>query len=214
MSERLISSVVLLWLACQVKASPSCPQGDSPLTPGAAAVADSSDTLFTRRLFALDEVVVTSQRIPRPVLYTPSATSVIPRRLIEQSAGTSLGNVLAAGNGLFVKDYGGPSGIKTISQRGLGTEHTLVLINGMPVNSVQNGGVDLGMTDAAEIERIEIVRGGQSALHGPHAVAGIVNVITRAMPEDEHASAGLEWGSFGYRHLRLAAGCGAAPVAW
>ncbi len=214
MSERLISSVVLLWLACQAQASPSRPPGDIPLTPGVAAVADSSDTLFTRRLFALDEVVVTSQRIPRPVLYTPSATSVIPRRLIEQSAGTSLGNVLAAGNGLFVKDYGGPSGIKTISQRGLGTEHTLLLINGMPVNSVQHGGVDLGMTDAAEIERIEIVRGGQSALHGPHAVAGIVNVITRAMPEDEHASAGFEWGSFGYRHLRVAAGSGVTPVAW
>jgi len=179
-----------------------------------ASMDEPSDTVFTRRVYALDEVVVTSQRIPRPVLYTPSATSVIPRRLIEQSAGTSLGNILAAGNGLFVKDYGGPSGIKTISQRGLGTEHTLVLINGMPVNSVQNGGADLGMTDAGEIERIEIVRGGQSALYGAHAVAGIVNVVTRAMPEDEHASVGVEWGSFGYRHLRLAVGSGITPVVW
>ena len=44
-----------------------------------------------------------------------------------------------------MKDYGGPSGLKTISQRGLGTEHTLLLLNGLPVNSMHNGGFDLGL---------------------------------------------------------------------
>ncbi len=184
------------------------------LPPSASTIQDSSTLLPAVRSYALDEVIITSQRIPRPVLFSPSATTVVSRRSIEAAGGTSLGAVLASGTGLFIKDYGGPSGIKTLAQRGLGTEHTLVLLNGMPVNSVHNGGVDLGMTSADDIERIEIVRGGQSALHGPHAVAGIVNVITRTMPDEEHAIVGMDWGAFGYRSIRLAIGNGGAPEGW
>lgn len=164
--------------------------------------------------YILHEVIVTTGRMPAPALATPAYTTVMARQDVAALGGTSLGSILAAGTGLFVKDYGGPSGLKTISQRGLGAEHTLVLLNGLPVNSIHNGGFDLSLLSAEDVERVEIVHGGQSALHGAHAVAGVVNVLTRTMGDNEHAVAGLTAGSFGYRQYRLAGGMGGEDVAW
>jgi outer membrane cobalamin receptor len=213
-SARLVPHILAVLLVCFLQTGATFSAAAQPSLPTPAASSDTSAVHRPARSYAIDEVVVTSQRIPRPVLYSPSASTVVSRRLVEQSGGTSLGTVLEGSAGLFVKDYGDASGIKTIAQRGMGTEHTLLLINGMPVNSVQSGGADLGMTSADDIDRIEVVHGGQSALHGSSAVAGIINVITRAMPEDEHASAGISLGSFGYRQFRLAVGNGITPATW
>jgi outer membrane cobalamin receptor len=177
---------------------------------------DSSRTSGTDtvRTYLLHEMIVTSQRIPRPALTSPSHTVVLSRRNIEATGATSLATALAAASGLFVKDYGGVSGLKTISQRGLGTEHTLLLLNGFPANSTHNGGFDLGLFSTFDIGSVEIVQGGQSALQGAHAVAGVVNVLTRMMDGGTSLEGGLTLGSFGYRNYRLAAGDGASPVRW
>jgi vitamin B12 transporter len=166
------------------------------------------------RTYLLNEVIVTTQRIPRPALTSPAFTNVLSRRDIDASGGTSLASVLGPAEGLFLKDYGGPSGLKTISQRGLGTEHTLLLLNGMPVNSVHNGGFDLGLLSSYDIGRIEVVHGGQSALHGANAVAGVVNVLTRTMDEGETIAGGMTVGPFGYRHYHAAAGNAMLPSTW
>lgn len=179
-------------------------QQDTSLTRGA-------DSL---RTYLLHEVIVTSQRIPRPVLTSPSQAMVLSRRAIDASGGVSLGTILAAASGLFVKDYGGVSGLKTVSQRGLGTEHTLLLLNGLPANSAHNGGFDLGLFSTYDIGSIEIIQGGQSALQGAHAVAGVVNVLTRAMEEGRSVEGGITVGSFGYRNAHLAAGDGTSDVRW
>jgi vitamin B12 transporter len=177
---------------------------------------DSSRTTLrdTTRTYLLSGVTVTSQRIPRPALTAPAFIQVLSRREIDATGGSSLATVLNAANGIFVKDYGGPSSLKTISQRGLGTEHTLLLLNGLPINSMHNGGFDLGLLPASEIGGVEIVQGGQSALQGAHAIAGVVNVLTREMEEGTSIEAGLTTGSFGYRQYRVALGDGASPFRW
>jgi vitamin B12 transporter len=168
----------------------------------------------TTRTYQLSGVTVTSQRIPRPVLTAPAFIQVLSRREIDATGGPSLATILGAANGIFVKDYGGPSSLKTISQRGLGTEHTLLLLNGLPLNSMHNGGFDLGLLPASEIGGVEVVQGGQSALQGAHAIAGVVNVLTREMDDGTSIEGGFTTGSFGYRQYRIAAGDGGSQFHW
>jgi outer membrane cobalamin receptor len=188
------------------------------LCPGERASAQQDTTSVRKpdslRTYLFDEVVVTSQRIPRPALTSPSHVQVLSRRDLEAIGGTSLATTLAAAGGVFVKDYGGVSGLKTISQRGLGTEHTLLLLNGLPANSTHNGGFDLGLFSSFDIGSVEIVQGGQSALQGAHAVAGIVNVLTRTMDEGTSLEGGMTTGSFGYRNYHVAGGDGASALRW
>lgn len=164
--------------------------------------------------YLLQEVTVTSQRIPRPAITSPALAQVMTRRAIDLNGGTSLATILGPTVGLFIKDYGGPSSLKTISQRGLGAEHTLILLNGMPINSAHTGGFDLGLLSSFDIGSVEVVRGGQSALQGAHAVAGVVNILSRAMADGVIADAGATMGSFGYRQYHAAVGDGALPFRW
>gem|GEM_PF-553092 len=163
--------------------------------------------------YSLDEVVVTSSRIPSTAGRSPAPISLISRIDIERSGATSLGDILVSGPGLFVKDYGPASGLKTLSQRGLGTEHTLILMNGMPVYSMQNGSIDFGAFPSEEIDRVELVRGGQSASFGANAVAGVVNVVTRSM-RNENVVARLSTGAFGERDVSVSVGNDNEKLRW
>jgi vitamin B12 transporter len=181
--------------------------------PTDGTISPDSSAHVPSRSYSLEEITVTSIRVPSTADRSPAPVSLISRRDIVQSGASALSDVLAMGPGLFIKDYGAGSGIKTVSQRGLGTEHTLVLLNGMPVNSLQTGSLDFGTIAAEEIERVEIVRGGQSASFGANAVAGTVNIVTRAQ-SNEHLSARMSTGSFGARDISLGIGNTADALQW
>ncbi len=153
-----------------------------------------------------DEVVVTALRFAPTLPESPSFVTMIGSTRLNLGVSSSLAGAIASVPGIHIKDYGGTSGLKTISQRGLGAEHTLVLLNGMRVSSFQNGLVDLGLFPIGEIERIEVLHGGQSAVHGSDAIGGVVNLVTR--PQTEPISAALEsaFGSFGYQRIKASGG--------
>jgi len=122
----------------------------------------------------------------------------VDRRTLETLPVSTLANVVSTMGNAFVKDYGGPGGIKTYSQRGLGSEQSLVLVNGMRISSSQNGLADIGVFPVQTIERVELFQGGFSSLVGADAVGGAVNIIT--MPEKEtpmRVSIGSSIGSYG-----------------
>ncbi|HCV42569.1 MAG TPA: hypothetical protein DGH68_03725, partial [Bacteroidetes bacterium] len=156
--------------------------------------------------YSLGEVIITAMRLPQTSPYTPSSVTVLSQSEIQSMNGTSLADLMSPVTGFFVKEYGATSGLKTISQRGLGAEHTLILLNGFRISSVQNGLTDLGMVPVDEIESVEIVRGGQSASFGADAVAGIVNVVTRPESEQNSIRATSSFGSFGYRRYYVSGG--------
>ena len=155
------------------------------------------------RTYSLEGVVITASRVPETESYSPSFVTVLSHQDIEASNGVSLADVLAPSTGIFIKDYGSASAVKTISQRGLGSEHTLVLLNGLRVSSMQNGLMDLGLMPTDEIESIEILRGGQSALYGADAVAGLINIVTRPEAVHNGIDATASLGSFGYRSYHV-----------
>ena len=81
--------------------------------------------------------------------------------------------------GARVVDFGGLGQRQTISIRGSSSEQVVVLLDGVKLNSTQNGSVDISSIPLEIIERIEILRGGEGALYGADAMGGVVNIITK-----------------------------------
>ncbi len=170
-------------------------QSEGDLTPDGFLPGPASDT--SRLYVRLPEVVVSATRTRIPVDESPSAVTVITREELSRSGSARLSGVLQAQPGLSVRDLGGLNSIKTLSVRGTGAVHTLFLLNGLRLNSPQNGLVDLGLLTGEAFEQIEIVRGGQSALYGADAVGGLVHLVPREARDSMQVGISVEAGSYG-----------------
>lgn len=174
---------------------------------------DSGDADGTRT-YTLDEVVVTSTRQQVSVTSAPSAVSVVTFSGLQQKAGSTLGSALEGLPGLFVRSLGGGNSVQTVSVRGTYSEHTLVLVDGLRFNSFQNSQTDFGIFPVTGIERVEIVKGGFSALYGADAVGGVINVITRKPSPDLGLSASTSFGSSGFVGHEVAASSTEGVLGW
>lgn len=149
------------------------------------------------------EIVVESNRIRMTNSTAPNKIQVMDGEFISSLNGTSLPDALKLSDAVYVKDYGFNSGTKTISLNATQSEHTLILLNGIRLNSSQNAQVDLSLYDLDNIERIEISKGGSSALYGSEAIGGVINIITKtnvpAAPFGFTLKAGL--GSYGQKNF-------------
>lgn len=133
--------------------------------------------------FSFDEVVVTANRVPTPAAKTAANVTVISKEQIEQRHFSNLGDVLRDVNGVIVTTKGFAGANQTIRLNG--DDRVLVMIDGRRISQPQGvtgsrASVDLNSIISLDnIERIEIVKGGASALYGSDAVGGVVNIITR-----------------------------------
>lgn len=149
-------------------------------------------------------VVVTAKRLPEPAARVAGHVTVVEREQIESSNARTVVDLLDSVAGLSFQTYSGSTTDADPQVRGYGTQHTRFLLDGRPINPPDLGGIDWLSVPLAAVERIEIVRGGASAVHGDNAVAGTVNIITRgpggdAAPSEPRFSAGVSGylGSFG-----------------
>ena len=153
------------------------------------------------------EVVVIATRFAISTANAPSGVSVLTRKDIDLKFSEDLSTALQGLPGFVIRDLGGSSGIKTVSLRGMSSEQTLFLVNGMRLSSVQNGWVDLGLMQLGGIERIEAVRGGQSGLYGADAIGGAVNLITTRSDSSSVSLKGTT-GSTGFKRIDALAATG------
>ncbi|MBD9485280.1 TonB-dependent receptor [Pseudomonas sp. PDM14] len=119
---------------------------------------------------------------------TPASVQVIDRQQIDDTAATSLLDLLRAQAGMQIRDTMGDGNRAVISLRGFGenaTNNTLVLVDGRRLNQPTLAGPALNSVPLANIERIEIVRGAGTVLYGDQAVGGVINIVTRAPLENE-----------------------------
>lgn len=124
----------------------------------------------------LPDVVVTATKGVKERRNVPIPTQVITRQDVAAQGATRLSDLLAEQTGLaLVYDLG--TGIQV---QGLDAAYTLILIDGEPVIGRQGGTLDLERLTLADVERVEIVRGPSSSLYGSEALAGVINLITRA----------------------------------
>jgi vitamin B12 transporter len=127
----------------------------------------------------LDPIVVTATRTEQRVSEVAASVSVVTREEIEERMPAVVGDALQGVPGIVVQRSGSPGSLENIKIRGGLAPHTLVLIDGFPVNSPTLGQFDIGALPADAFERIEVVRGAQSALYGSNAIGGVVNFIPR-----------------------------------
>src|SRR5213075_608561 len=81
--------------------------------------------------------------------------------------------------GVSVVQSGPPGSLTSVFTRGLRSEHTQVLLDGIPINQGLQGAFNFADLTTDNIDRIEIVRGPQSTLYGPQALAGVIQLFTR-----------------------------------
>ncbi|HEX8042950.1 TonB-dependent receptor [Candidatus Deferrimicrobium sp.] len=143
-----------------------------------------------------EPVVVTATRIEEKVSEQASSVSVVTREDMEQLSPSLAGDVLQRIPGVDVQRTGSLGGLENIKIRGGKSTHTLVMIDGFPVNSPSSGEFDISALPVDGFERVEVVRGAQSALYGSNAMSGVVNFLPRKGEEGRKYGAGLSGGSF------------------
>ena len=131
------------------------------------------------RLSAIAEsIVVSAAQIDVPLSSVADSVTVITAAELEARQIETVADALRLVPGLVVTRSGGRGAITSLFPRGGGSDYTLVLVDGMRANSF-GGGYDFAHLSVGNIDRIEIVRGPQSAVFGSDAIGGVVRVVTR-----------------------------------
>jgi vitamin B12 transporter len=147
----------------------------------------------------LPEITVTADRVQEPVSQTGSSVTVIPGSEVQKLGPNGLTQVLRSVAGVDVVETGGVGTVTTISLRGSNPGQTLVLIDGMRIGdpTATDGSVNFGNLLPVNVDRIEVLRGPQSALYGSDAMGGVINIITKKGSKTPHRSVTVEAGSYG-----------------
>lgn len=143
-----------------------------------AAASDSNKSVD------LPTMVVSATGYKQQALLAPSSITVLDREQIIQRPVADLAEVFRDIPGIAIVDSGVP-GMKRLSLRGESARRVLIKINGQPLADHSNYGTPL-LIDSNMIERIEVVRGSASVVHGSNAIGGVVNITTRQMHAGEH----------------------------
>jgi vitamin B12 transporter len=170
----------------------------------AAVILVASSTTTLAQTAASPDIVVTATRTPQPIQRAGSAITVITAEEIAKTSARSVDDLFRQVPGVTLTQAGGPGQIQTVRIRGGDVRHTLVLIDGVRVNDPSTTGreFDFATLVLADIERIEVLRGPQSALYGSDAMGGVVNIITKRGRGAPKATLAVEAGSYNTKEVR------------
>ncbi len=126
-----------------------------------------------------EEIIVSATRFDIPLDQSPASVSVITSEDIEQKQIQRVSNALREVPGLSVVQTGTAGQLTSVFTRGLRSEHTQVLLDGVPINQGLQGAFNFADLTTDDIDRIEVVRGPQSTLYGPRALAGVIQIFTK-----------------------------------
>lgn len=127
----------------------------------------------------LDEIVVSGGLTPIDADAYGRANSVVTSEVIERRQIREVSEVLRALPGVSVSRTGAGGTLTEVRIRGSEATHTLVLIDGIEAAAPESGVFDFGGLLAADVERVEVLRGPQSALYGSNATAGVISITTK-----------------------------------
>lgn len=144
-----------------------------------------------------DDVVVTASRIPQERKAVIGDVSVIEAADIARAGQTTLLELLQTQPGIEIASNGGAGKPSSLFMRGTNSNHVIVLVDGIRINSETAGNIAFENIPIAQIERVEILRGAASSLYGQDAIGGVIQIFTKKGKDGAprfHASAG--YGSY------------------
>ncbi len=143
-----------------------------------------------------EPVVVSATRFDIPLDQSPASVSMISSNDLEQKQIERVSDALREVPGLSVVQTGTAGQLTSVFTRGLRSEHTQVLLDGIPINQGLQGAFNFADLTTDDIDRIEIVRGPQSTLYGPRALAGVIQIFTKQGTGTPGITASGEGGSY------------------
>jgi vitamin B12 transporter len=161
-------------------------------------IAASTPAWAQSALDLLPETVVTASRVETPAAQVGSAVTVLTAEDLQRPQIRFVSDALRATPGVAVSRTSGAGSQTSVRIRGAEANQTLVLIDGIEANDPATGGAfDFAHLLAAGVERVEVVRGEQSALWGSDAIGGVINIVTKRGEEGPPTwAASAEGGSF------------------
>lgn len=171
-----------------------------PILVKTSLLASSIAGLFTPTALQAaetQEIVVSASRVEIAREASGSAITVLDGDYLEQNQIRTISDVLRDVPGVAVSRSGGPGSFTQVRLRGAEANQTLVLIDGIEVNDIA-GGSEFDFADLLnlQIERVEVLRGAQSALWGSDAMGGVINITTKQGKGPLNGQLSLERGSF------------------
>ena len=163
----------------------------------------------------LEEIIVSGFQ-PLATDRLPSSTSLINRDDVEAAHTFGLAELLAQQANLTLNSFSATDKTATLDVRGSGAtsvSNVLVLVDGIPINAPDLSGADYSALSPSQVERIEVLRGGQSVRYGSGASQGVINIISRRPDNaaDHNINSTALGNSFGSH--RITAGLyGSSPV--
>ncbi len=161
--------------------------------------------LFTTPLIAAEtsinakDVIVTASRTPQQKENVIADVTVINQEEIERAGQSTLTELLQRQPGVEISSNGGAGSNSTVMLRGASANQTVILIDGVRVNSITAGTTYLGNITPSQIERIEILRGPASTLYGQDAVGGVIHIFTKQINGQPRFNAAIGYGSYNTR---------------
>ncbi len=134
---------------------------------------------LTEEALSVEEVVVSASRTETNKKTSPTIVSVASAKLFESTASCNLAETMNFQSGLRVETNCGNCGTTQLRINGLEGQYSQVLLDSRPIFSSLASVYGLEQLPVAMIERVEVIRGGGSALFGANAIGGVVNIITK-----------------------------------
>jgi hemoglobin/transferrin/lactoferrin receptor protein len=134
-----------------------------------------------KRVFK-DQLVVTASRQEESSADVPAPITVIDRKMIEQAQPEKMADLFKEIPGVEIDGEGPFRGLPVI--RGFSSNRVLIMVDGQRLNNARESttfaGIQPGLVNLSEVERIEVLRGPASVQYGSDAIGGVINIITRA----------------------------------
>jgi iron complex outermembrane recepter protein len=143
------------------------------------------------------ETVITATRTQKSINELPASIRLITAEQIKEMPSTAIDDLLRTETGINVDRKNGIfSKNASVNMRGLNSSaRTLVMLDGVPLNKADGGGVNWNRINTESVERIEVIKGPGSAMYGGNAMGGVINVISKDISADPSGSVKVSVGS-------------------
>lgn len=165
----------------------------------------SSFAMGQEKVIKLQESVITSENSEATIADIPKNITVVTQEEMVASGAQTVGDAVRSVSSVTVKKLSGSDA--AFDMRGLGSSNVIILLDGVPLNSIDSSGAKTSQIPIDQVEKIEVIPSGGAVLYGDSAIGGVINII-RKTPENKknYGKIGVEFGSYGMHKEEIVAG--------